>query len=81
MKEIDASKNSFVINQVNESDRLRLARQILLFLLLLCAAVFTAYFLQPDNKAIINIFELVKIGVFLLVTLVISFYFPNMPGK
>lgn len=60
-----------------ESDRLSFARQILFFLFLICIFVFGAYFLQPESKAAAAVFELVKVGVLPLVTLVIGFYFPN----
>lgn len=59
------------------TDRLRFARQVLLGLALICCAVFLAHGLQPDNPGVSQIFELVKIGALPLVTLVISFYFPN----
>ena len=58
--EIDASKTRFEIKPVHESDRLRFAKQILLCLMFLCTGVFVAYSLQPDNKALSNIFELIK---------------------
>ena len=66
---------------IPEGDRLRLARQILLYLFLLCIGVFAAYVLLPDSPAAAQIFELVKIGALPLVTLVISFYFPNTTSK
>ena len=44
----------------------------------LCVLVFAAYVIYPDNHALTNIFELIKMGVFPLVTLVVSFYFPKM---
>ena len=74
---IDISKTRFDIQPVDESERLRFAKQILFTLAGICIIVFAAYFWQPENKAISNIFELVKIGVLPLVTLVVSFYFPN----
>jgi len=63
--------------QLKEYDRLRFARQILVSLLLLCAGIFVAYGLDPDSKAMQQMFELVKIGALPLITLVISFYFPK----
>lgn len=65
----------------DESDRLQFARQILLFLFLICLFVFGAYFLQPESKAAAAVFELLKVGVLPLVTLVIGFYFPNSNNK
>lgn len=62
---------------LNAMDRLRFARQVLLGLAVICCAVFVAHGLQPDNPGVSQIFELVKIGALPLVTLVISFYFPN----
>lgn len=35
------------------------------------------YTLQHDNKALAAMFELAKIGVLPLMTLVVSFYFPK----
>jgi hypothetical protein len=66
---------------VNEGDRLRFARQVLFWLALICVGVFVAYGFYPDNKGIGQIFEVIKIGALPLVTLVISFYFPNGSTK
>ena len=62
---------------IAETDRLLLARQILGCLFVAFLLVTAAYIWQPDSKATAAIFELVKIGVLPLVTLVIGFYFPN----
>ena len=62
---------------IDESDRLKLAKQVLFWLACICTAVFIGYAVFPDNTALTAIFELVKIGALPLVTLVISFYFPN----
>nr|VFK19289.1 MAG: hypothetical protein BECKLFY1418C_GA0070996_10564 [Candidatus Kentron sp. LFY] len=67
------------INTIKPSDRLKLAKQVLLGLGVICAAVFIGYAIDPDNKALKAIFELIKVGVFPLVTLVVSFYFPKSP--
>lgn len=67
--------------KLNESDRLRFARQVLLGIALLCGAVIAAYACAPENPALVQIFELVKIGALPIVTLVISFYFPNNSAK
>jgi len=69
------------LKEVDEGERLRLARQVLLGLGLICSGVFIAYGLEPDNTGLSSIFELVKIGALPLVTLVISFYFPNRSTK
>lgn len=62
---------------VDETERLKFGKQVLLWLAIICGAVITGYALSPDNKALANIFELVKIGALPLVTLIIGFYFPN----
>ncbi len=62
---------------ITAGDRLRFAKQVLLFLGVTCVLVFTAYVIFPDNQALAHIFELIKIGLLPLVTLVISFYFPK----
>jgi hypothetical protein len=63
--------------EVSASDRLRFAKQILFGLALICSGVIVGYACYPDNKALAQISELVKIGALPIVTLVISFYFPN----
>ena len=62
---------------IDENERLRFAKQVLFGMAFICLAVFTAYASFPENKALANIFELVKIGALPLITLVVSFYFPN----
>ncbi len=69
------SKDSQVA--IGEGERLKLAKQLLLGLGVICGCVFIGYGMSPDNKALAAIFELVKIGALPLVTLVVSFYFPN----
>jgi len=66
---------------INESDRLKFAKQILLGLALLCTCEMAGYACYPENPALAQMFELVKIGAFPLVTLVISFYFTNGSRK
>ena len=65
------------LRAINEGDRLRFAKQVLLFVGLVCVLVFAAYAFRPENKALSSIFELIKIGLLPLVTLVITFYFPK----
>ena len=65
------------LRAINEGDRLRFAKQVLLFVGVVCVLVFAAYAFRPENKALSSIFELIKIGLLPLVTLVISFYFPK----
>ena len=63
--------------ELGESDRLLFARQILLWLVIVTMFSFGAYVLAPENKGAAQVFELIKVGVLPLVTLVIGFYFPN----
>lgn len=58
-------------------ERLRFAKQALCVLTLICVGVFIAYAAFPDNIALAAIFELLKIGILPLVTLVVTFYFPS----
>ena len=58
-------------------ERLRFAKQALCVLALICIGVFIAYAQFPDNPALMAIFELLKIGILPLITLVVSFYFPS----
>ena len=62
---------------INEGDRLRFAKQVLLFVGVVCVLVFGAYARWPANTALSSIFELIKIGLLPLITLVVSFYFPK----
>ncbi len=62
---------------ISGADRLRLVRQVLFYLAIICTGVFIAYGRYPDNTALQAMFELIKIGALPLVTLVISFYFPS----
>jgi len=62
---------------ISEGDRLKFAKQVLFWLGVICIGVFISYGFAPENKALSAIFELVKIGALPLVTLVVSFYFPN----
>lgn len=58
-----------------ETDRLKLARQLLLSLGVLTVGFFAWYAMAPENPALQAIFELFKIGVLPLITLIVSFYF------
>ena len=60
---------------IDESERLKFARQVLVSLGVVSVAVFVAYTAYPGNTALQEIFELIKIGLLPLVTLVVSFYF------
>ena len=73
-----------LIVEVSGSDRLRFAKQILFGLALICTGIiagYAGYAGYPDNKALAQLSELVKIGALPIVTLVISFYFPNGTRK
>ena len=60
---------------IPEADRLKLARQLLLSLGVLTVGFFAWYARDPENSALQAIFELFKIGVLPLITLIVSFYF------
>jgi hypothetical protein len=62
---------------IDEGDRLKFAKQVLFWVGVICVGVFIGYGMYPENKALISIFELIKIGALPLITLVVSFYFPN----
>ncbi len=70
-----------LIVEVSGSDRLRFAKQILFGLALICTGIIAGYACHPDNRALAQLSELVKIGALPIVTLVISFYFPNGTRK
>lgn len=65
------------VADVSASARLKFAKQVLLGLAMISTMVFVCYGLEPDDKAWTAIFEFIKIGALPLVTLVVSFYFPN----
>ncbi len=67
--------------ELHEAERLKFANRILAALFLICVGVFAGYAYAPDNKAMGQIFDLVKVGVLPVVTLVISFYFPSASRK
>lgn len=71
------SSNENGVNILDESSRLDFAKNILLCIFILIVTVFLAYSLYPENKALTQIYELIKIGALPLITLVISFYFPS----
>lgn len=73
------SKDSEV--SIDEGERLKFARQVLFWIALICIGIFISYGMWPENPAIASIFELIKIGALPLITLVISFYFPNSNTK
>ena len=69
------ASRSFEVDEIPAVERLKLARQLLLFLGVLTVGVFIAYPMNPGNAALQAIFELFKIGVLPLITLIVSFYF------
>ena len=75
--DVDLSKSvgPYDVRFVDEGQRLRLAGGILLALALIAIGVFAAYGYLPNNPALQAIFELVKVGLLPLATLVVSFYF------
>jgi hypothetical protein len=66
-----------VRTMIDEVERLRFARQILVALFLISLVSFGGYYAWPESRASAAVFELVKVGMLPLVTLVIAFYFPN----
>ena len=83
MPEFDATQKvgkSEAVAFVDEGQRLKLAGRILgcIALLAICAGAY--YGMRPDNAGAEAIFELVKIGLLPLATLVISFYFSREKG-
>ncbi|HGM5804787.1 hypothetical protein PTR15_00365 [Serratia nevei] len=65
----------------DEMERLRLARQVLCGIFAVSVGVFAAHAYWDKNEALSQAFELVKIGALPLVTLVVSFYFPNSAAR
>ncbi|BEM58406.1 hypothetical protein SME22J_22670 [Serratia marcescens] len=61
----------------DEMERLRLARQVLCGIFAVSVGVFAAHAYWDKNAAL----GLVKIGALPLVTLVVSFYFPNSASR
>ena len=72
---INAEFTSESVQQIDETARLLFAKQILIGLFAFSALVLGAYVFMPTNEALKGIFEIVKIGILPLVTLVIAFYF------
>ena len=65
----------------DEMERLRLARQELCGIFVISVGVFNAHAYWDQSEPIRQVFELLKIGALPLVTLVISFYFPNTSAR
>ena len=60
---------------IDEVARLKFAGRILFASFVMAAAVFVTYVWLEKSEAIKHIFELVKVGLLPLATLVVSFYF------
>jgi hypothetical protein len=67
--------------EISGSDRLKFAKQILLGVALISSGIIAGYAYDPHNSALAQMSELVKIGALPIVTLLISFYFPNGSKK
>lgn len=63
--------------QVTDRDLLVLAWWMLGCIFLLCVGVFGFYAVFPENDALKNIFEFIKVSIMPLVVLIVSFYFKN----
>ncbi|MRW91661.1 hypothetical protein GJ699_16840 [Duganella sp. FT80W] len=66
---------------INEADRLVFAKQITLGLAIISSAIMVGYGCYPENRALAALFEVIKIGVLPMATLVISFYFTSGSKK
>lgn len=62
---------------LGEGERMRFAKQTLLGLAIFCLIVTVLAAIFPDNKQIEALVDLIKIGALPLVTLIVSFYFPQ----
>lgn len=62
---------------LNEADRLQFAKQMLFWLFIFCCLIVVLAAFQPENKLIESLVDLIKIGVLPLITLIVSFYFPQ----
>lgn len=60
---------------VHPSMLLKFAKQFLCWVGVFCAVALTAYVYYPENQALQNIFEVMKVGVLPLITLILTFYF------
>ncbi|MDQ1777138.1 hypothetical protein [Escherichia coli] len=62
---------------LKEADRLLFAKQVLLFIFFFSVIIVVFAAFSPTNELIVQMVDLVKIGVLPLVTLIVSFYFPQ----
>ncbi|NGZ85740.1 hypothetical protein GW587_15960 [Duganella sp. SAP-35] len=68
-------------NELPIPQQYNFARQVVLGLAIISSAVMAGYACYPDNKALVALTEMIKIGALPLATLVISFYFSNGTRK
>lgn len=74
--DIEQEEKKFTL-VLKETDRLLFAKQVLLFIFLFSILIVILAAFNPSNELIMQMVDLVKIGVLPLVTLIISFYFPQ----
>lgn len=63
------------ISSVDENERLKFAKQVLLGLFVISALVLSGYACFPDNPALADMFEWIKNNMSQLVAMVLCFYF------
>ncbi len=61
----------------DEADGLKLVKWVLLWIAIISIGIFVGYSVNPDNKALADIFELVKIGALPLVILIVLLCFQS----
>ncbi|EMC2820753.1 hypothetical protein VCE00_004631 [Salmonella enterica] len=74
--DIEQEEKKFTLS-LKETDRLLFAKQVLFFIFLFSVIIVGLAVFSPTNELIIQMVDLVKIGVLPLVTLIVSFYFPQ----
>lgn len=62
---------------LNESDRLLFAKQVLLFIFVFSTIIVVLAAFFPYNNLIEQMVDIIKIGALPLITLIVSFYFPQ----
>jgi len=71
---IAASRNP---SEIKDTRLFRLAGWMLGCIFVFCACIFYFYASYPDNAALKEMFEFVKVSIMPLVVLIVSFYFKN----
>ncbi|EPB0467218.1 TPA: hypothetical protein ACK1ZO_005210 [Klebsiella pneumoniae] len=74
--DIELEEKKFTLS-LKEADRLLFAKQVLLFIFFFSVIIVVFAAFSPTNELIVQMVDLVKIGVLPLVTLIVSFYFPQ----